>query len=354
MPWREVVSPYRTLVSELMLQQTRVDTVIPYFERFMATFPTVEALAAAPLERVLERWSGLGYYSRARNLHAAARVVRDAGGFPSDLEGLRALPGVGPYTAGAVGSIALGLDLPVVDGNVARVLCRQFAWAEDPQRVSRRLWEAAESLLPRGDAGDFNQALMELGATICTPTSPKCLLCPVRGSCAGVGDPLSYPRKAPRPLVPEVEAVAAVISREGTILLARRPETGLLAGLWEPPGGEGTDLGAILGARLGVDLVEAAPVGEVVHVFSHRRVTTQVFLATIRGEPAPTDYQDARWVPRADIDAMALSTLARKLLAYDSAPAIRSRTQSTHAPRAGRSRLSKVTSTRGGDSSNRG
>ena len=329
MPWRDVVSPYRTLVSEIMLQQTRVDTVIPYFERFLKEFPTAEALAAAPIERVLERWSGLGYYSRARNLHGAARAVAAAGGFPSTLEGLRELPGVGPYTAGAVASIALGLDAPLVDGNVERVLCRQMGWAEDPKRIKARLWQRAAEILPAGEAGDFNQALMELGATVCTPVRPACLTCPVRASCAGVGAPERYPAKAAKAAVPEAHAVAARIQEDGRILLARRPETGLLAGLWELPGGLGDNLAAVLAGRLGLTVAHAAPLGVVTHVFSHLRLHTAVFATAVTGAPAAiggADYQDVRWVPVAEVDGMALSTLARKTLRLGSAPEATRRT----------------------------
>lgn len=331
MPWREEVSPYRTLVSEIMLQQTRVDTVIPYFNQFMRDFPTVDALAAAPLERVLERWSGLGYYSRARNLHAAARAVAAAGGFPDTVAGLRELPGIGPYTAGAVASIALGLDAPLVDGNVERVLCRQMAWAEDPKRIKAKVWARAAELLPPGEAGDFNQALMELGATVCTPSRPSCLTCPVRASCLGVGAPERYPAKEKKAASPEARAVAAIIREEGRLLLARRPEQGLLAGLWELPGGPGDDLGAALGERVGLSLLEATPLGVVTHVFSHLRLHTEVFAARVAGEPVARGYPDVRWVAAAEVDGMALSTLARKTLRLGSAPGGTPRTR--RAPR---------------------
>ncbi len=332
MPWREHVSPYRTMVSEIMLQQTRVDTVIPYFERFMGDFPTVEALAAAPLERVLERWSGLGYYSRARNLHAAARAVTAAGGFPGTVEGLRELPGIGPYTAGAIASIALGLDAPVVDGNVERVLCRQMAWAEDPKRIKARLWERAGALLPPGEAGDFNQAVMELGATVCVPSRPLCLTCPVRSSCQGVGAPERYPAKAPKAAVPEAHAVAAQIREDGRLLLARRPEQGLLAGLWELPGGPGPDLGAALAERVGLTLIDAVALGVVTHQFSHLTLHTTVFAARASGDARPAGgYQEARWVPAAEVDGLALSTLARRTIALGSAPTATPRTR--RAPR---------------------
>lgn len=325
LPWREVVHPYRTLVSELMLQQTRVDTVVPYFERFMARFPTAQALAEAPVEVVLEHWAGLGYYSRARNLQAAAVRVAAAGGFPTTVEGLRDLPGVGPYTAGAIASIALGVDTPVVDGNVERVLCRQMGWAEDPKKISKRLWEVAGALVPAGRAGDFNQAVMELGATICTPRRPGCLMCPVRTSCAGAGDPERYPAMAVRAVSPERRAVALLMRDAGRVLLARRPDKGLLGGLWEPPAGEGEDPVGMARSRLGIEVVDPLPLGEVTHVFTHLKLVTSVWSATGRPEPAlPVDvaahrifpaYVDARWVPVNEVDGMAISKLARKWLA---------------------------------------
>lgn len=338
MPWRAEVSPYRTLVSELMLQQTRVETVIPYFERFLRDFPTVEALAAAPLERVLERWAGLGYYSRARNLHAAAQAVAAAGGFPTTVDGLRALPGVGPYTAGAVASIALGVDAPLVDGNVERVLCRQLAWAVDPKRHGRRLWEEAARLLPSGRAGDFNQALMEIGATTCIPRNPRCGECPIAGACLGRATPERYPAPKEKAPVPERRAVAALVRVAGGVLMARRPDEGLLGGLWEPPAGPGHDVAAVLGARLDVGLADVVPRGEVVHVFSHLRLVTTVYEARTADAPrlvatspdrAFPPYAELRVVPEAAIGDLALSTLARKWLA-----AARS---STGRPSAGRS-----------------
>jgi A/G-specific adenine glycosylase len=323
MPWRDEVTPYRTLVSELMLQQTRVETVIPYFERFLEAFPTPEALAEAPVERVLERWSGLGYYSRARNLQAAARAIVAMGGFPRTLEGLRALPGVGPYTAGAVGSIALGLDVPAVDGNVERVLCRHNAWEGPPTRISRQLREAAAALVPPGEAGDFNQALMELGATVCTPTRPACGSCPVRVGCSGAEAPERYPARPPPKQTPEEPAVAVLARRDGRILLARRPETGLLAGLWELPGGPGDDPASVLQQRLGVTLDGLRRVSEVLHVFTHRRLRVGVHAAEVSGTPRPLAfYTDVRWVPAESVDGMALSTLARKTLAAGSGVAL--------------------------------
>ncbi len=325
MPWRDEVSPYRTLVSEIMLQQTRVDTVIPYFSSFMNSFPTVEALAGAPLDEVLARWSGLGYYRRARALHAAAQAIVARGGFPDTVEGLRELPGIGPYTAGAIASIALGLDAPLVDGNVERVLCRFHAWDEEPKRIARKLWASAAELLPRGEAGDFNQALMELGATVCTPTSPKCLLCPVRAGCAGVGAPERYPARAPKKAVPTGSAGVVLFRRGETILLARRPEGGLLGGMWELPGAPLADdksagaheavLSSVLAERLGCVVPETLAHGVYEHVFTHLRLTTHVHLGTLDGDPVPgAYYTDVRWVRPAALGELAVSTWTKKAL----------------------------------------
>jgi len=319
LPWRREVSAYRTLVSELMLQQTRVETVVPYFIRFMQEFPTVERLAASPESRVLELWAGLGYYSRARNLHHAAKAVAQAGGFPTTIEGLRALPGVGPYTAGAIGSIALGLPAALVDGNVERVLARLGAMADVGAALRKRTWAAAERAVravlegEAGAAGDFNQALMELGATVCTPRSPGCGGCPVAESCAGRGDAARYPAKEAKRASPVVRATALVQVEGGKIRLARRP-AGLLGGLWEP---------AISGewvAAVGVS------VAEVTHAFSHRKLVVDVRVlnetAGLVGEglrlPGPVlttgDYLEERWVRLGEVEHLALSRLAWKVI----------------------------------------
>ena len=325
MPWRDEVSPYRTLVSEIMLQQTRVDTVIPYFERFLASFPDVDALARAPLDDVLARWSGLGYYRRARALHAASQAIVARGGFPDTVEGLRELPGIGPYTAGAIASIALGLDAPLVDGNVERVLCRFHAWDEQPKQISRRIWARAAELLPAGEAGDFNQALMELGATVCTPTSPSCLLCPVRTGCAGTGAPERYPARAPKKVVPTGTAGVVLFRRGESILLARRPEGGLLGGMWELPGatlgeaaadgGHDAFLSAVLVERLGCAVQQIPAHGVYEHVFTHLRLTTHVHLGVLDGEPtARSHYTEVRWVTQGALGDLAVSTWTTKAL----------------------------------------
>ncbi|MFD1956440.1 A/G-specific adenine glycosylase [Paenibacillus thailandensis] len=245
LPWRKNRDPYRVWVSEIMLQQTRVDTVIPYYERFMAKFPTVRHLAEAPEEEVLKSWEGLGYYSRARNLQAGAReVVERYGGIvPDDKEAVASLKGVGPYTSGAIMSIAFNRPEPAVDGNVMRVLSRYFCLEDDIAKPSTRtgIEKLAVSLIPEGEAGDFNQALMELGALVCTPKSPVCLTCPVMEHCAGrlAGKETELPVKT-KAKPPREELRAAVIvegsgAHAGKVLVRRRPDKGLLAQMWEIP-----------------------------------------------------------------------------------------------------------------------
>ena len=242
LPWRETRDPYAVWISETMLQQTLVATVIPYFTRWMARFPTATALADAPIDDVLQAWAGLGYYSRARNLHKAAQIIRDThdGVFPTTFDGLLALPGVGRYTAGAVGSIALRLDSPIVDANVVRVLCRVFGITGDPKSsdTQAKLWAMAQDLIPTGAAGTFNQAMMELGALVCG-TPPKCERCPVQAECYAyaTGAPSALPQFAPKPMFTTQTDVSAVITNaDGKLLLTKRPlDAGLWAGLWELP-----------------------------------------------------------------------------------------------------------------------
>jgi A/G-specific adenine glycosylase len=245
LPWRNDRSPYRVWLAEVMLQQTQVNTVVPYYERFLGRFPTVKALAAAPLEDVLKLWEGLGYYSRARNLHAAARqvVAQHGGQIPDSFEALLALPGVGRYTAGAVASIAFGQNVPAVDGNVRRVLARAFAVREDVSRSStqRELEALAQRLLPPEQAGVFNEALMELGATVCTPRAPDCDRCPLRDLCRAhaAGEQASLPVKRPRKRTPHYDVAAAVtVGQDGRVLVAQRNADDMLGGLWEFPGGK--------------------------------------------------------------------------------------------------------------------
>jgi A/G-specific adenine glycosylase len=289
LPWRRSRDPYAIWVSEIMLQQTRVQTVIPYWERWMARFPTVDALARAPLDDVLAAWAGLGYYSRARNLHAGAQAVhaRWAGTLPSRAAELRDVPGIGPYTAGAIASIAFGERAPLVDGNVARVLARVYGLGDDIKSTAgqRALWSHAGELmtaLPADAApGDLNQGLMELGATLCSPSSPRCLACPLAACCVAARDgrqaelPVVAARKRADEL-PILARVALWIEAGGEVVLARRRPDGLFGGLWELPQ---SDDPARLARALGTTLIDREPVAYHDQTLSHRRLRIAVVRA---------------------------------------------------------------------------
>jgi A/G-specific adenine glycosylase len=287
LPWRRTDDPYAIWLSEIMLQQTQVNTVIPYYERFLARFPTVHTLAAAPLDDVLKLWEGLGYYSRARNLHRAAQMIvaEFDGGFPASVEALRKLPGVGRYTAGAVASLAFGSDVPVLDGNVIRILTRLFDIADDVGAAGTRraLWDLAARLIPAGRAGPWNEGLMEFGRRVCTPQSPDCAACPVAEHCSArrEGHQLMRPVKQPKTKTPHYDVTAAVIMDEdGRVLIAQRPPDGMLGGLWEFPGGKRepgeslTDcLRREIREELAVEIAVGEQIGTVRHAYSHFRIT---------------------------------------------------------------------------------
>ena len=305
MPWRpepgEPADPYKVLVSELMLQQTRVETVLRYFNPFLRRFPTPAALAAADEQEVLAAWAGLGYYRRARSLHAAARAVVDrfGGRVPGTVEELLTLPGVGRYTAGAVASIAFGVAAPILDGNVTRVLARLGAVEEPVDRpaTQKRLWAEAERLVEAAaDRGrrasdpdavrDFNQALMELGALVCTPTSPKCLACPLRGGCRSAGTPLAerLPVKTPKKKPLRVEHGVLAIERGGRWLFEQRPAAGMWAGMWQTPTREGGEADAAWALdRFGLEVSPPEDLGSFEHATTHRLVTLRVRRASVVG-----------------------------------------------------------------------
>lgn len=289
LPWRGHPNPYAIWVSEIMLQQTRVETVIPYFEKWMKLFPTVKALALAKERDVLNAWEGLGYYSRARNLYKAAKIVTEKfnGELPRGLNDLRSLPGIGRYTVGAIASLAFKLDEPALDGNIRRVFSRLFDVAEfaDSPVGEKILWELAAKHLPKGRAGDYNQALMDLGATLCLPKNPRCLFCPLMKLCRAKKNgtqearPVMKPKKKP----PHYVHAAAVIVERGRVLLSQRPADGLLGGMWEFPNAriEGDPAKALVKAlesatRIKVRKKEALQV--VAHAYSHFRVTVHPFL----------------------------------------------------------------------------
>jgi A/G-specific adenine glycosylase len=324
LPWRRSRDPYAIWVSEIMLQQTRVDTVIPYFERFLERFPDVVALATAPLEQVLQHWSGLGYYRRARQMHAAAGeiVERHGGDLPADVAALRQLTGVGRYTAGAVASIAFAIPAPLVDGNVIRVLSRLFGLEDDMRSTAAQalVWRHAEALVPKGRPGRFNQALMELGATVCTPRAPQCERCPLRRRCVARRDARQeqLPRLGKR-AAPQARAmVAAVVhAPRGRVLLARRVLDGLYGGMWEPPMVSAQQARAALrdhGVPASAALRQR---GTVVHVLSHRKLEVRVLGAALSRaarlpSEVPAPYETLAWCTPEQVP---LSTLARKLLA---------------------------------------
>ena len=333
LPWRKTRDPYAIWLSEIMLQQTKVDTVMPYYERFLATYPTVHALAEAPLDSVLAIWSGLGYYRRARMMHAGARAVAESGAFPDDVEGLLRIPGVGAYTAGAIASIAFARPAALVDGNVARVFARLFAIEDDVRGGAglARIWALAEALVarvPEKRAGDWNQALMELGATVCAPREPRCASCPVRNLCAARarGTASELPRLAPKkPPVP-VRRAALVAVRGEHVLLARRRVEGTFGAMWEPPSvdvalecddvtaSSPARFAALVGAR--VASVEAR--GTVTHVLSHRRMRVDVLSGVVSARrlraPVAGDYDQIAWVALGDLGLRGITALARKIL----------------------------------------
>ena len=324
-PWREAPTPYRVWVSEVMLQQTQTATVIPYFERFMARFPTVQALADAPLEEVLRYWEGLGYYSRARNLHRAAQWIAQNGGqLPSTPDRLRELPGVGAYTAGAIASIAFNQPAPVLDGNVTRVLAR-LLWLKGDlktHRAQKSLWQIAEQLVDAERPGDFNQALMELGSMVCAPAQPRCSECPVSHLCEAYrrGQPTAVPEPSRRPPTRAVVDVSAIVEREGRFLLAQRPPDGLWGGLWEFPratrdGRESLETVARRAAALaGVQVEPCTLVANIQHAVTYSKIRLYGYLCRwASGEAQAGAYQAIAWASVEEMTRYPLSAPQRRL-----------------------------------------
>lgn len=327
MPWRGSADPYAVWVSEIMAQQTRLEAVIPYYERWMKRFPTIEALANAPQRDVLNAWEGLGYYSRARNLHQAAQIVAQehGGELPADVEKLRKLPGIGRYTAGAIASLAFGLDEAVVDGNIKRVLARvcNVEEAVDGTAGEKRIWALAEEHLPHGKAGDFNQALMDLGAGICLPRQPRCETCPVESLCEAraLGVERERPIRKPKANIPHHTVTAAVIRKNGRVLIAQRPAKGLLGGLWEFPGGKrenGESLKACLRREIreemGVKVKVGKEIGEFKHAYSHFQVTLHAFVCSLEnGKPRPLEARAIRWARLSELNEYPMGKLDRQI-----------------------------------------
>lgn len=326
LPWRLNRDPYRIWVSEVMLQQTQVNTVIPYYERFMQRFPNVEDLAAAEIDDVLSFWSGLGYYRRARQLHTAAREVVDRGGFPTTAEGLLALSGIGPYTAAAVASMAFQEVVPVLDGNVERVLCRWLAWEEDAKRapIRRRLLEEAVHLLDSIRPGDSNQAMMELGALVCRPKNPRCAECPLASSCLGRHQgPERYPLPRRRRATERVDLAVVVVQRQERLLLFRRAgDSTLMAGLWELPtvpmaknagrdtAAIGAELAQIYGGSWSLRPLERM----VRHSVTHRAMRLHLFEGTFTAGGSVAEGPEAVWADGSKRQELGLSSMVGKVL----------------------------------------
>ncbi len=328
LPWRrDAHNPYRIWISETLLQQTQVTAVIPYYKRFLARFPTVHALANARLDSVLKTWEGAGYYARARNLHRSAKeiVARFNGKLPCAVDDLMTLPGIGRYTAGAIASIAYNRDAPILDGNVTRVLCRYFNIRTDPKRTEtqKHLWKLAEELIPRGRAGKFNQALMDLGATICTPRNPACGKCPVTRTCAamrlGLQDKL--PIKAKKKSKPHKQIAVGIIWKGKKILIARRFDRDLLGGLWEFPGGhrergESLEECVVREVReeLGVTVAVVEKFAAVEHAYSHFSITLNAFRCRyFRGKPSAIGCAAWKWVSPRELARYAFPAANRKI-----------------------------------------
>ena len=334
LPWRSTQDPYAILVSEIMLQQTRVETVLSYYERFLKRFPTFVALAHAPIDDVLKAWEGLGYYRRAHNLHRAAQAVveKHSGHLPASRDALGDLPGIGAYTAGAVASIAFNLNEPALDGNIIRVLSRVFAVDSDISRAAtkRTLLEFAARLVRDGSASEMNQGLMDLGARVCLPRRPQCEACPVASECDAhhLHHETRFPKRRPRKPIPHRDIVAGIIwsqapfSPDARILIAQRKRDDMLGGLWEFPGGhveEGETfedaLARELEEELGISVSEIVPFMTVKHTYTHFRMSLHVYHCQhTGGTPQTIDCADWHWVFPGEFDNYAFPTADRKIL----------------------------------------
>ncbi len=321
LPWQRTRDPYRIWLSEIMLQQTQVATVIPYYERFLAAFPDVRALAAASEDRVLEHWSGLGYYRRAHHLHAAAKaiVAEHHGAFPRDVDTLATLPGIGRTTASAIAAFAFGARAAILDGNVKRVLARHRGIAGYPgaPKTEGELWRIADSLLPERDIESYTQALMDLGATICTRSAPRCGDCPVAGDCvARVEERIAtLPSPRPRKALPQRAVRALVIERAGTILFEKRPAAGIWGGLWSlPEAGVEVDVVAHCRARFAAKVAVGDELAPIEHAFTHYRLTILPQRVAVRSWPPRAESPGLLWLTRDDALAAALPAPIRKLL----------------------------------------
>lgn len=321
LPWQQGITPYRVWVSEIMLQQTQVSTVLGYFDRFMAALPTVRDLAEAPEDEVLHLWTGLGYYTRARNLQKTAKIVmeRHGGEFPRDVEQLAELPGIGRSTAGAIASLSMGLRAPILDGNVKRVLARYVAQEGYPgePKVARQLWAVAERFTPHERVNHYTQAMMDLGATLCTRSKPSCLLCPLREGCQAhlLGLEIRYPVPKPRKALPQKRTLMPILAnRDGAILLYRRPSSGLWGGLWSLPELDDLDALAPLATQHALQLGQARELPGLNHTFSHFQLAIEPWLVPVEGSHREMADADWLWYNLATPPRLGLAAPVKKLL----------------------------------------
>jgi len=323
LPWRKTEDPYAIWVSEIMLQQTQVATVIPYYQKFLKSFPTVRHLAKADLSKVLKVWEGLGYYSRARNLHRASQVVlnRFHGIIPNNLNDLLSLPGIGRSTAGAILSFAFQKEAPILDGNAKRVISRLFAVSDNPAKGKTEdlLWKISESLIPKGFSNPFNQALMDLGSMLCTPKEPGCDQCPLHQYCKGYlsGKPESYPPRTVKKRIPHITALSAVIQRDGKVFISQRPPSGLLGGLWEFPNWRIEEkrrlrlrlrLRKYIKKETGLNVEVKEPVGTFHQTYSHFKLTLHTYHCQSRDAK-----EKGKWVPISKLRLFPMSRIHRRI-----------------------------------------
>ena len=328
LPWRKTRDPYKIWVSEIMLQQTQVETVIPYYKRFLKTFPTPHLLSKAPLENVLKIWQGLGYYSRARNLHRGAKhVVKEwKGVLPVQEKDLLLIPGIGRSTAGALLSLAFDIPTPILDGNVKRVLCRLYAIQDDMKtsHVQKRLWVLSQELTPSKDVHSYTQAIMDLGATVCTPRVPNCALCPLKKYCSAFRKNLQnqIPVRTGKKAIPHRHFALGLIKNRGRLLIMRRPEKGLLGGLWGFPHyqregkksfPESLQRGVL--KEFGVSIQARTKLGIVQHTFSHFRMSMHLFSCRLEGHGGRTDPKSTKkWIFPSQMERYPFSTADRKVI----------------------------------------
>ena len=327
LPWRSFPTPYRVWISEIMLQQTRVETVLPYFERFLERLPNLETLASASQEEVLRLWEGLGYYSRARNLHRAAQlIISDFNGqIPATADALERLPGIGHYTAAAIASIAFGEAVAAVDGNIKRIFSRVLALQEAPgsARFEKPVEDYAHIVLPADRPGDFNQALMDLGSSLCLPRQPLCLACPVKDHCLAFEQGLQndLPIRLKKTPVPHFEVCVGVIQSDGKVMLNQRAEGGILAGLWEFPGGKYEQgdksleecLIREVHQKTGLEISVGEKIGVFKHAYTHFKISVHAWKVELLSSPPLLLPENFRWVPPADLHSYPMGKVARKI-----------------------------------------